>query len=331
MRNSILSLEQESFNNTEINKYLYSLEDKINIILSEKYGEEIIKYSYLFFKDNIESRIGILFNDIIQKLNELFESLIQEINNNLPKFKYSIEGFHYMAKIFNKLISDNVIKNYFDSIIEHQKNEFNFTISYYYNYLIKIINTTHLEIINGIPTNEILNYNNINLKKIEINNELNNILQLIFDSKNETLNINKQINTLKVEEYDFFKLNSFLNNNITYINKLLFDKIENINKINNNKLSDEYSIASNLYLENSENGKQIKNIYEIILDKVFINLDTIKFKQLLLDNWIFDLDDFINKLNLLLYNSSKEILNDFLIKKENYIVILEKEIVLLKI
>ena len=326
IKNSLLYLENETFSKNTITNILSSFKDKIDFILSEKFGEKIIKNSYNYYKKNIEFNINSIFNDINKKWNESFELLIQEIKSNLTKFKNSFQGLKNMAKIIKIMISNEIMKKYFDSIINLQRAEFNNTISFYFNYLFKIVNSTHLYIINNIPNNEMIANAYLDIWKNEINDELNTIIQKIIDSKNEVFKINNQINILQVEESNFFELNFILNNEITNISQILEDKIEIIANIDNNKSNDEYSITSNLYLENSENGKQNNKFYEIIFDNSFIELNQVTFKQLLLENWIFDEDLIINQINISLYKSNKEISNDFLIVKQNYTLMLENQI-----
>ena len=326
IRDFLLYRKQDIINNNMTNDYLLPIKNTINLILSEKYGEKILNSSYNYYKNNIEGKIQNILNDINIKFNDSFYLLEQEMSNNLSKFKYSIEGFSYMCQILKDLIVKDIIFEYSDSIINLQKNELNYTISSYYNYLLQIVNSTYLYIINNIPTNE-MNINTIiDLRKQEINEEFTKIIQNIIHSKNEVLNINNQLNILQIEQSNFFGLNSTLNDIISKLSKDLNNINENINNIYNNKAKDQFSIASNLYLENSLNGKNNKAIFEEIYDKVFIELNKEKFKQLLYDNWIFDQDYIINKLNISLFNLNKEILNEFLIVKRNYTSILEKEI-----
>lgn len=56
-----------------------------------------------------------------------------------------------MAIIYEELISKNITSDYFSSIITYQKDEFNYTISNYYNYLLKYIHISHQYIINRLP------------------------------------------------------------------------------------------------------------------------------------------------------------------------------------
>ncbi len=54
------------------------------------------------------------------------------------------------------------------------------------------------------------------------------------------------------------------------------------------------------YIENSDNGKQINDFYEEINNQLFIDLNIEKFKETIINYWIFDQDDFIKKLNFTL-------------------------------
>ena len=133
IKTSLLSFEEEINNRNETIKFWPSFENIIDNILSEKYGEKIIKRAYKFYKNNFEGKLENIFIEINKKWNESFDLLIQEINNNLPHFKNSFEGLNTMAKIYKDLISNEIIDNFFDSILNLQKKEYNYTISYYYN------------------------------------------------------------------------------------------------------------------------------------------------------------------------------------------------------
>ena len=84
-----------------------------------------------------------LLNDISNKWIKIFYFLKETINNNLDNFKSSI----------GELIEQNIITIYFDSIETHQRSKFNYSIIYYYNYLMNIVQSTHQYIINKMPTN----------------------------------------------------------------------------------------------------------------------------------------------------------------------------------
>ena len=95
-----------------------------------------------------------LLNDISNKWIIIFYFLKEIINNNnLDNFKSSIGEFGTFASIYKELIEQNIITIYFDSIETHQRSKFNYSIIYYYNYLMNIVQSTHQYIINKIPTN----------------------------------------------------------------------------------------------------------------------------------------------------------------------------------
>ena len=326
IKDSISNFTKETIEKNMTENYLLPFQNEIYSLLNQKYGEELIKSSYIYYKNNIETKLENILNNINNKLNESFNSLEEEINNNLQKFKYSINEFGFISRLYEIIISQNISNNYYDSIITFQKKEFNYTISFYYNYLLTLINSTYSNIINNIPYNEMILNNIIDLRKREINDERNKIISKIKESKNKALNIDNQINVLQVEKSNFFGVNSIFINCNNKINDILNDKINKINKINNNKLDDEYSITSKLYSEYSLFSEQINKFYKDFSDKLYIELNKIKFKELINNNWIFDQDDIIIRLIASLYNSNQDIYKDVLIIKENYTLELEKEI-----
>ena len=276
-----------------------------------KYGEEIIKSSYNYYQNNTERIMGNLLNDISSQWNEAYDSLYEEVNNNLNNFKNSINEFGTMGRIFNSFITQNITKIYYDSIENHQKNEMNYTIKYYYNVLLKLVQTNHQYIINKMPTNKIGFNNILDERKKEVNNYFTSLIQNIQRSENDSLSFANQINTLKVAKTNFFKINNILSDNIINTNASLTARTGKLLNLRNNKVNDEMSLTSRFYLENIISGKEIEELYEQITKKVFVYLNLEKFKDLLLDNWIFDQDDFINKLNTTLYNSNLEISQEF--------------------
>ena len=141
-----------------------------------------------------------------------------------------------------------------------------------------------------------------------------------------TLNFTNQIYANQVSETNFFNTNDILINNVIDTQKNLALKIDKIMELKNKKTNNEYSLSSRFYLENSDSGRQITELYEQIEKKVFLHLNLDKFKELLNDNWIFDQYEFINNLKAILYNMNLEVKKEFTIEKENYIKSLEKEI-----
>ena len=326
IKNSLLSLENDIINEKLTEGYLLPIESKIDLILSEKYNEEILVKAYEYYMNSIKSKYEGIINDINNKWNENFDFLEFEVKNNLPKFKYSIEEFGVIAQIYKDLYLNDIYNKYAESIINLQKFEYNYTVSYYYNYLLGLVNSTYLYTINNIPSNKLQLNTIINLRKDECINKFNKIIKKINDSKNAALNYNNQKNILNFEETNFFNINSILSQQMNEVKNSLQDKVHQISEINNNKQNNEYSITSKLYLENSEFGKQLISIFEEIYDRIYIFLDEEKFKETINNNWIFDQDDIINRINLTLFKNNKDIYKDFLIMKDNFTLSLENEI-----
>jgi hypothetical protein len=88
----------------------------------------------------------------------------------------------------------------------------------------------------------------------------------------------------------------------------------------------EYSLVMRYYLENKELGKTIEKYYEPLDKGEFIYLNLNKFKDIMLENWIFNSEDFVNILNNALYETNKEIKKDLAIELENYTGIIDNEI-----
>ena len=112
-----------------------------------------------------------------------------------------------------------IINDYTNSIINQQKNEFNYTISYYYNYLYSSVNKTYKYIINKIPTNKDIFNNTINYCKNQVIEKYNEIIQIIKNSENNTLNEKNQINLLAVSITNFFRVNNIIANSKIGIKK----------------------------------------------------------------------------------------------------------------
>ena len=99
----------------------------------------------------------------------------------MNNFKYSIDGFLFYSSIYEYLVPFNLSYDYVNSIVNLRKNEFNYTISYYYNYFINIVNSTYLYIINRIPSNDMKLNTIIDLRKKQITDEFNNLIKNIIN------------------------------------------------------------------------------------------------------------------------------------------------------
>jgi len=126
---------------------------------------------------------------------------------------------------------------------------------------------------------------------------------------------------------DFFKVKQILKDNINETSETLEDIISEIFMFEM-LLSDgdKYTLVMRYYLENKELGKLIEKYNEPLKRGEFIYLNIGKFKNIMLENWIFDSEDFIYILNNALYGTNKEIKNELNIKLLEYTSSIENEL-----
>ena len=323
------SIEKEILSQNITNNYFEPIENKVNFILSEKYSENLIRGAYDYYYNLLSERLDTVLNDISLEWINSFDSLRNIVNDNINKFSHSINEFGVMALLFEKVISNNITKIFYDSIINHQKSEFNYTISYYYNCLLQNLTSIYQYVYNQIPTNQEGLNNIINVRKKEVNEIFNRLLKIVKDSKSDSLSNDKQLYVLQISSSNFFNKDSTLLKSIKETSSILKNKGNIIIKLKNGRQNDEFSLACRFYLENSINDLHIQEYFKPINEKdsMFIYLNTNKILELLSDNWIFDQDDFINQLSKSINESNLEIENDLLIKKKDYSKILENEII----
>ena len=320
------SVETKILNKNKDVDYLSLINAKISSILSEKYSDNIIKNTYNYYKKHLDAQLNNIFKNISNKWINSFDMLGRNINNSLNEFKNSIDEFGTMALIYESIITQNLTRYFYDSIIEHQHLEFNYTISYYYNWLLQNVTYIFNYIINQIPTNE-EGFNIFhNLRKKEVNDTFNQIFNLIKKSKEEALSIDKQINILQVSSTNFFNTTTILYNNERDLNIILKNKSQTILKTKNGKQNNEFSLSCRFYLENSINGWQIEEVYQNIDDNKTVHLSLEKFKEILTNNLIFNEYGFINDIKMLLYYTNLEIKKAYQIKIDNYTKKLEEQI-----
>ena len=328
LKEKIISIEANILDKKITNNYLSPIQNKVNLILSEKYSDNLILASHNYYKDMLDKRLENILNDISNKWINSFDNLTEKVNDNLINFNHSMNEFGVMALIYEVVITSNLTNNFYNSIINHQKSEFNYTISYYYNCLLQNITSVYQYVSSHIPTNQ-EGFNNItNRRKKEVEDVFNQLLKIVKDSKLESLSIDRQTYVLQVSSSNFFNTNSNFSKISQETSKILKQKGNYLYKLKNGKQNDEFSLASRFYLENSLNGLHLEEYFKPVNEKdsLFISLKRDKFLQLFSDNWIFDQDDFINQLNISIYNSNIEIKNDISFKKLEYTIKLENEI-----
>ena len=294
----------------DINDNIKEINDWILLILQKKFEKVLLNKSYDYYKNNLNSKLENIFSEIFQTWISIYK---------IYNIKDSILEFSNMADIYRTIIQTDLTENYFNSIIFLEQSELNYQMSYYYNYLLKLVDKYFKYINNKIEKNS-YNFNDIlSNKKIEIKNNFDNFSQNIQFSEDFILNTENQSLFLQTNESDFFKVKHILRNNIKNTSDTLEDKIDEI--VMNEMLlpdGDEYSLVMRYYLENKELGKFIEELYKPLDNGEFIYLDLDKFKDILNENWIFDTEDFINMINNALYETNKEINNDLNIKLLEY-------------
>jgi hypothetical protein len=143
IKKSLLDIETEIINKEYTLNYLTPVKDLVNSLLTNKYGDEIVKSSYNYYQPNLRGLIGPLLNDISIQWNQYFQDIYSNIENNLDNFKSSIIELSNMTEFYLSILNTNITQNYFNSIVKFQKSEFNYTITYYYNILLKLVKSSY--------------------------------------------------------------------------------------------------------------------------------------------------------------------------------------------
>ena len=325
LENTFKIIKQETLDKKFTLNYLQPLENFVNAIIAEKLEDKLIKASYDFYKNLIDEKIPDIFEEALNNFNSTLHYLLNEIQSNFDLFSNSIFEYKIMTSIYSSIFVQNSTRDFFNIIITFEKIEFNSTISYYYSYIKKIIDEAHQYIMSEIPTNEKGFNDIINLRIKEVNDIFSTILLKISNSKNIALSFVKQQSLLNVPETNFFKVNNIMTDHIYNLKSLFDSKVSELSKLNKYDI-DELALVSRFFLEIQQNWKRTLRFYEQADHEVFVTLNLDKFEEIVFQNWIFDQNDFIKKLSIILLDSSKEIRNDFLLKKDNYINQLENEI-----
>ena len=309
--------------------YLTSLSERAKSFINEQLGTNILQSSYNYYKNDLTEKLPTELNSILEQWKTVFNKVYQDIDTNIDKFKYPIKVFGDLATLYYYFYYSNISYFYSDSVIEQRKNDFNYTIKHYYNLFLSKVTKTYSYILNNMPKNEkpfdtLLN-NQIN----KIKNSKSEILNLITLSRNDILNIKKQLNTLKVSETNFFGVNSFAVDIQDVIEEQLSPLSTNFDTISdmvNNKFDSEESVSIWFYLENLINGKQINDLYEIINKGTFIEFQNDAYQNLFEDTLEIDEIDLKNRILNFFTQSNEELTMSFESKKEKYKNMLQNEI-----
>jgi hypothetical protein len=207
----LYEFEQQSITTTKSMVHLEEIKNLINNdILLKYFGDNIILESYEFFKEDSKQRINKVLEEVSIEWGNYFSDIYTEIKSNLNNYKSSISELGAISFIYYNYLSQDIIDEYYNLMIGHEKREFNSTISYYYSYLIRQINSERQLIIYNLPTNNIGFERVIEQRKKEINEVFDEIVTKIMSSKNRDISQYNQLYLLQVPYTNFFNISSTL-------------------------------------------------------------------------------------------------------------------------
>ena len=317
---------KETFN--EKNNYLENISNKIKSIIEEKLGNNLLIASYNYYKNKIINILPTELNDITEEWKGAYDQVYNDINSNKDNFKSSVFEIYYISLFYIQAYTQNISYGYGKSIVEKLKNDFNYTNKYYYNLITSKLNKTYAYILNNLPTNEKPFDKILNRRIEEIKNSYNNILNELKTSKDIILDKNKQEMILQVNSKNFFYINDVISSHIKSFNNTLYDKANNILLVSAEILKENPAelIAAKFYLENSINGKQIKDNYDMVNKATFIDLQTDVYQQLIDDIWKIDRDELIKNILNALIELNEINNNNFKYENQKYIEILQNKL-----
>ena len=328
LNNPLESIKQEILNKNNNNNYLNEITNNISSIINNKLGNNLLNSVYNYYKNELVQKLPVELNDILEQWKNVYDEVYENLNTNLSNFKSSLNEFSLFSAFYLNIYSSNISNDYYDSIINKVRNDFNYTIKYYYNLILSKVNKTYSNILNNMPKNDKPFDEIINLRINQIKQSYNNFINQLQLSKNEMLIGYNQLNYFKVNDNNFFSTNTYKTQNIEKINQELGAKTGQFALLSNanNKDYSQELIVARFYLENAQNGKEIKDNYEQVNKSTFIDLQNDAYQQLIEDIWEIDQDDLINNIKISLINSNTKILNNFKYEKEKYINILQNKI-----
>ena len=314
-QNNLNLIKKEILDNTK--DYLYNISKIINYFRNEDLCDNITILDYNYFSEEIKNKLIFESDYILFQWKNIFNHLIQNINLNIDKYKYSIQELGILGEQYYKIYSQNISKDFINSIIEQRKNDFNYTLKYYYNMLLSKVNKTYTYILSNMPINDEVFNDILNIRKNEIQESYNNMIDSINNTKNKYLEVDTQMNIIEVNETSFL-MNSKIEKNYDYSQNQIYLKykelLKNIEKVRK-KLTNE-SILSRLYLENIINEKQIKEIFELYNKEEFIDLQSSVYKDLISEIFEINQDEFIKDVKKCLITLNEMIVKNFEIEKE---------------
>ena len=308
--------------------YLYDFYDTSKSVIINYLDTNILNISYNYFQNELSKKIPIELENILDQWSTMYDKVEEDLNSNLDKFKYNLYEFFLLGNFYYTAYKNNITYEFVNSIVDQRKNEFNYTIKFYYNLILSKVNKTYSYIINNIPVND-KPFDKIIYKRIvEITKVYNNIVEEIELSKNRILNSSNQLSILEVKENNFFLVNDFIKRNIEDINRKIPQKYMKFSEISSKhqKEDSEENFIAKLYLENSVNGKQIPYVYEPINKATFIELQNNVYQKLIEEIWEIEQDELIKKIKYSLKESNENLTQYYKYEKDKYAEIIQNKI-----
>ena len=312
----------------EKNIYLDNISQKVNSIIEEKLGINLLTASYNYFKNKITNTLPNELNDIIEQWKNAYDETYSDLESNKNNFKSSIFEIYLIGSLYRQIYCQKIAYSYGDLIVNKLKNDFNYTNKYYYNIIISKINKTYSYILNNLPINEKPFDEILNMRINEIKTSYNTLLSTLKNSRNEILDKTKQELKLQVNSNNFFFINNIINEHIQSFTTSITEKENNLQSIALElyKENPEELVVAKFYLENSINGKQIKENYDAINKATFVDLQTDVYQRLIDDIWKIDRDELIKNIINTLTKFNETNNNSFKFEKEKYIEILQNKL-----
>jgi hypothetical protein len=267
-------------------------------------------------------------NNILEQWKNIYDEIYNETDLNKDKFKSSVYDFFYLGNYYLQTYTQNISYSSGEIVMEKLKNDFIYTNKYYYNLIISKLNQTFSYIQNNLPVNDKPFDDIINMRLEEIKNSQNKILNELKISKDQILNKTYQEINLQINSNNFFDSNDIIKNHIKEFNTTINEKIINIyllvNQIGGN--NPEELVAAKFYLENSINGKQIKEIYKMINKVDFFDFQKDVYQNLINELWKIERDGFIKNVINILNKLNENNKNNFDYEFEKYYEFLQNKL-----
>ena len=145
--------------------YLDPLTNYIDSLLKEKFENVLLNSTYNYYESGLSGKLELMFKDIFEKWRKSYDTLARDLElmfkdifekwrksyDTLSRdilahsldIKYSHFEFTQMAENYRTIIQVDQTENYYNSIILFERSELNYMVSYYYNYLMRLISKSY--------------------------------------------------------------------------------------------------------------------------------------------------------------------------------------------